>query len=113
MDPKLIAKLDQVEARLDDLTAQLSDPTVLGDSARFQKTARAHSDLADLVEKYREWKVIQKEIAGAKAMLGESDPEMQAMAKEEIGGLEKRSTEVEDALQVLLLPKDPNDSKNV
>jgi peptide chain release factor 1 len=113
MDPKVIAKLEQVEGRLDDLTAQLSDPAVLGDGARYQKTARAHSDLSEMVGKYREWKGIQQEIAGAKAMLAENDPEMQAMAKEELTGLEARSTAVEQDLKVLLLPKDPHDDANV
>src|ERR1035438_6524875 len=113
MDPKIIAKLDQVEARLDDLTAQLSDPAVLGDGARYQKTARAHSDLSELVGKYREWKGIQEEIAGAKAMLAENDAEMQAMAKEELTGLEARLIATEQELKVLLLPKDPHDDSNV
>jgi peptide chain release factor 1 len=113
MDAKLISKLDQVETRFDDFTAQLSDPAVLGDSSRYQKTARAHSDLSTLVEKYREWKTIQEETAGAKAMLAENDPEMQAMAREELTGLETRSAAAEQDLKVLLLPKDPNDDKNV
>src|ERR1035438_10176957 len=113
MDAKLIAKLDQVEARLDDLTAQLSDPAVLGDGTRYQKTARAHSELSELVGKYREWKSIQTEMSGAKAMLSESDPEMQAMAKEELTGLEPRSAAVEQELMVMLLPKDPHDDANV
>jgi peptide chain release factor 1 len=113
MDAKLISKLDQVAARLDDLTAQLSDPAVLGDGTRYQKAARAHSDLSLLVEKYREWKGIQEEMAGAKAMLSESDPEMQAMAEEELAGLETRSAAAEQELKVMLLPKDPHDDSNV
>ena len=113
MDPKLISRLDSVEARFEELTAQLSDPATANDSSLYQKTARAQSEHAELVEKYREWKTIQSEIAGAQGMLSESDPEMQAMAKEELAGLETRSTAAVEALKVLLLPADPNDQKNV
>ncbi len=113
MDPKLISKLDTMESRLNDLTAQLSDPAVLADGARFQKTARAHADLNTLVEKYREWKAIQEETAGAQAMLAENDPEMQAMAREELAGLTTRSAAAEQELKVLLLPRDPHDDNNV
>jgi peptide chain release factor 1 len=113
LDPKLISRLDSVEARFEELTAQLSDPATANDSSLYQKTARAQSEHAELVEKYREWKTIQSEIAGAQGMLSESDPEMQAMAKEELAGLETRSTAAVEALKVLLLPADPNDQKNV
>src|ERR1043165_5678304 len=113
MDPKLISKLEQVEARFDELTAQLSDPSVIGDNSRFQKAARAHSDLSEVVEKYRQWKTLQAEMTGAKAMLEESDPDMRAMAKEQLASLEQRSQAVVEALKTLLLPRDPNDQKNV
>lgn len=113
MDPKLIARLDSREARFDELTAQLSDPAIANDSSRYQKTARAQSEISELVEKYREWKGIQQEIAGAQGMLTESDPEIQAMAKEELAGLDTRATTAVEELKVLLLPADPNDQKNV
>ena len=71
MEEKLIAKLDSIEARYDELTAQLADPAVMNDGARYQKTAKAQSEFSEVVEKYREWKGIAKELAGAKAMLAE------------------------------------------
>jgi len=113
MDAKLIAKLDSMEARFDELTAQLADPAVMNDGARYQKTAKAQSEFSDVVEKYREWKSVEKELAGVKAMLQESDAEMREMAAQEMPQLEQRLTEIEQQLKFLLIPKDPNDSKNV
>jgi peptide chain release factor 1 len=107
------AKLDQLEAQLDDLARQLADPSVMSDPGRYGKLAKAHSDLAGIVEKYREWKVLQQEIAGARSMLEESDAEMRELAQKELEQLEQRCREIEQELQVLLLPKDPNDDKSV
>jgi peptide chain release factor 1 len=113
MDTKLTTKLDTLAARYDDLTAQLADPAVIADSARYQKTARAQAELSDLAEKYREFQALEKELTGVKAMLEESDAELRAMAAEEAPQLEKRLAAVEEELKTLLLPKDPNDAKNV
>jgi peptide chain release factor 1 len=86
----------------------------LNDSANYQKLARRHSELSEMVEKYREWKQIDKELAGAKQMVLEADdPEMKQMAEEEEKQLAARKETVERELKVLLLPKDPNDEKNV
>jgi peptide chain release factor 1 len=110
----MFERLDQTEKRYDELTQALLSPEITGDSARYQKTAKAHSELAPIVEKYREYKDLQKGIAGSKAMLAEeTDAEMRALATEELETLEKRVVEVEAALKVLLIPKDPNDEKNV
>jgi peptide chain release factor 1 len=110
----MFERLDQTEKRYDELTQALLSPEITGDSARYQKTAKAHSELAPIVEKYREYKDLQKGIAGSKAMLAEeTDAEMRALAAEELDTLEKRVVEVEAALKVLLIPKDPNDEKNV
>jgi len=113
MDAKLIAKLDGLEARFDELTAQLSDPAVMNDGARYQKTAKAQSELSDVVEKYREWKSLDKERAGAKAMLEDSDPDLREMAAQELPQLEQKIAQTEEQLKFLLIPKDPNDSRNV
>jgi peptide chain release factor 1 len=107
------AKLDQLEAKYEELNAQLADPAVIGDPARFRAAGKAHSDLAEAVEKYRAWKAIQKHLEGARAMLEESDPEMRELAQKEAASLEQRSGEIEQELKVLLLPKDPNDEKNI
>ena len=110
----LFEKLNQIESRYDEMTQELSSPGVLGDSARYQKLARTHADLAEIVAKYREWKEIAKGIEGAKQLLVESDDaEMKQMARDEEHALEARREAVERELKFLLLPKNPNDEKNV
>src|SRR5215475_602106 len=110
----LIDKLRTVEARYDELTQQLADPAVVSDSKRYQKTAKAHAELGELVNKFRQYKDVERGIAETKAMLREeADLELKAMAEEELAGLEARLSECEHQLKVLLLPKDPNDERNV
>ena len=98
-------KLAQLEKRHEELNAQLSDPLVLADPALYQKAARAHSELREVVEKYREWKDLQTSLAQTSTLLGESssDPEMKALAHEEMEQLQKRVTQIEEELKVLLL----------
>jgi len=92
----------------------LASPEIVSDSARYQKTAKAHSELTPVVQKYREYKDLTRGIAESKALLeDETDPEMVSYAEEELAKLEKRVGEVEEELKILLLPKDPNDEKNV
>ena len=110
----MFERLDQIEARYEELTQALASPDIVNDSARYQKTAKAHAEIAPIVEKYREYKDLTKGIADSKAMLiEEKDPDMRAYAQEELDKLESRVTGVEEELKVLLLPKDPNDEKNV
>jgi len=110
----LFEKLEQIESRYDELTQQLSSPEVLADSARYQKLARTHGELSEVVEKYREWKQIEKHLRGAQQMLIEAeDAEMKQLAHEEERQLLARKEVVERELRRLLLPRDPNDEKNV
>ncbi len=110
----MFERLDQIEARYEELTHALASPEVINDSARYQKTAKAHSELTDVVEKYREYKDLKRGITESKAVLAdEKDPDMRAYAQEELDNLEIRVTQVEEELKVLLLPKDPNDEKDV
>ena len=110
----MFERLDQIEARYEDLTQALASPEIVNDSARYQKTAKAHSEITPIVEKYREYKDLTKGIAESKAVLAdEKDPDMRAYAQEELDRLESRVVAVEEELKVLLLPKDPNDEKNV
>src|SRR3989442_1213378 len=110
----LFEKLEQIESRYDELTQQLSSPEVLADSARYQKLARTHGQLSEVVEKYREWKQIEKHLRGAQQMLIEAeDAEMKQLAHEEERQLLARKEVVERELRRLLLPRDPNDEKNV
>jgi peptide chain release factor 1 len=107
-------RLDQIEARYEELTQALASPDVINDSSKYQKTAKAHSDISPVVEKYREYKDLKKGIAESRAVLAdEKDPEMRAYAQEELEKLEARVVKVEEDLKVLLLPKDPNDEKDV
>src|SRR5712664_222118 len=110
----LYEKLDQIEHRYVEMTAELSSPEILGDSANYQKLARRHSELSEMVEKYREWKRLDKGLTESRQMLLEAeDPEMKQMAQEEEQQLATRKETVERELKFLLLPKDPNDEKNV
>ncbi|HEX5423409.1 MAG TPA: peptide chain release factor 1 [Candidatus Acidoferrales bacterium] len=110
----LFEKLKQIETRYDEMTHDLSSADVLADSSRYQKLAKQHAELTDIVSKYREWKEIAKGLDGAKQLLRETDdPEMKQMAHDEERTLETRRESVERELKILLLPKDPNDEKNV
>jgi peptide chain release factor 1 len=110
-----LEKLAEIEAKYDELTAQLGDPAVFGDQALYQKAAKARSELSEVVEKYREWKSLQKSLEETKALLEEAstDAEMKILAYEELEDLKKRQAKVEEELRILLLPKDPHDEKNV
>jgi peptide chain release factor 1 len=110
----MFERLDQIEARYEELTNALASPDVINDSSKYQKTAKAHSDITPVVEKYREYKDLRKGIAESRAVLAdEKDSEMRAYAQEELEKLEARVSGVEEELKVLLLPKDPNDEKDV
>ena len=110
----MFERLDQIEVRYEELTQALLSPEITNDSAKYQKTARAHAEVAPIVEKYREYKDLKRGIAESRAVLvDEKDPEMRAYAGEELTKLDARIVTVEEDLKVLLLPKDPNDEKNV
>ena len=110
----MFERLDQIEARYEELTKALASPDIVNDSARYQKTAKAHSEIAPMVEKYREYKDLTRGIAESKAMLAdEKDPEMRAYAQEELDKLEAPRRSRRRGTEGLLLPKDPNDEKNV
>jgi peptide chain release factor 1 len=102
-----------MEARFEELTRQMADPAVINDADLYRKTAKAQSDLSETVQKYREWKIMRDNLDQARQMRQDSDPDIRAMAEEEIERLEPELSKIEDELRVLLLPKDPNDEKNV
>jgi peptide chain release factor 1 len=105
----LFQKLENIESRYEELTQQLSSPEVHNDSARFQKLAKTHADMAEMVAKYREWKEIEKGLLGTKQMLVEAeDAELKQMAHDEEHELTARREIVERELKFLMLPKDPN-----
>jgi len=109
----MLDRLEQMEQRYNELQAQFALPEVINDHEKYQKTAKALREIEEPVEKYRALKQAQQGLADAKAMLDEQDPDLRAMAAEEIAGLEPRTVELEEQLRILLLPRDPNDDKNV
>jgi peptide chain release factor 1 len=109
----MFERLEHIAGRYEDLGRQLADPEVLSDQQKYQKIAKQHRDMEPLVEKFKEYSEVRTGIADARAMLNESDPEMRAMAQEELTLLEAREPQIEEDLKLLLLPKDPNDEKNV
>src|SRR5438309_800253 len=110
----LTEKLDQLDSRYEEMTKQLSSPEVVGDSARFQKIAKQHAELEEIVAKHREYKQIVQDLAGAHQLFLEGeDAEMKQMAHEEEKSLAARKESAERELKLLLLPKDPNDEKSV
>jgi peptide chain release factor 1 len=110
----LTEKLDQLDVRYQQMTEELSTAEAVSDSARFQKLAKQHAELAEIVNKHREFKQIEKDLAGAREVVVESeDAEMRHMAQEEERQLTARKEIIERELKLLLLPKDPNDDKNI
>ena len=107
-------KLSQIEEKYEKLAAQMNDPAVYGDPQRFAAVAREQKELAAVVEAWREVKRLKAEIEEARALLdAEEDEELRALAREELSAAETALPEAELRLKTLLLPKDPNDEKNV
>jgi len=107
-------KLRQVEERYRELTGSLSDPAVIGQQALYAKTAKAASELAEVVGKFEEYKQLLARLEEARHMAAEdADREMREMAQAEMAELAARQAKLEDELRALLIPKDPNDDRNV
>src|SRR5258708_24114419 len=107
-------RVNQIEAKFDELAKALASPEIIGDSSKYQKTDKAHSEVAEIVEKDREFKDLQRGIQESKAILAdESDIELREYAQEELTRLDERRVQIESELKLLLVPKDPNDEKNV
>ena len=111
----LLDKLKSVEQTFNELTRRMADPDVAKEPNEFQRVAKARSSLEEVVNTFELWKETQENLAGAKQILKESasDPEMQEMASLEVSELEDKSDYLESRLKVLLLPRDPNDDKNI
>src|SRR5579863_694794 len=106
-------RLDEIEARFDDLTRQMADPSVIADGDGYRKTAKARSELEEVVAKYREYKQAKHNYDEARLMIEDPDAELRQMAQDEMRRLEPELPRIEEELKVLLLPKDPLDDKNV
>src|SRR2546427_11545310 len=97
-------QLDQIELRFEELSQQLADPDIMSDGDRYRKVAKAHSDLSEIVAKYREWKRIEEDLRQARPMLNEADPDLRQMAADEIARLEPLQQPIENELKIMLLP---------
>jgi peptide chain release factor 1 len=111
----MLDRLDQLEARYEELGTQLSDPKIVNDQENYRKVAKQHRDLEPTVEKFREFRKLQAAVADAKSMVADPnlDKDMREMAEAELADLEPKLAANEEELKVLLLPKDPNDDKNI
>lgn len=110
----MLEKLQALEDKYEELARLLSDPDIIANQAEFQKHAKAHAALTDIVTVFREYKDVLKDLEGAREILEEEqDKELKELAAQELEELTKRKEELEQNLKVLLLPKDPNDDKNV
>lgn len=106
-------KLDALESRYETVTAKLSDPAVIADQEEFKKLCKENSDLTPIIEKYREYKAAKDSIAECREILSGGDKELEELARLELAESEKKLAAVSDELKILLIPKDPNDDKNV
>ena len=113
MTPQVLEKLKSVEARYEELTRLISDSAVQADPPTYRTHAKALSDLEPLVERYREYQQVARELADAREMAASGDADLQALADDEIKGLDAQLTALFDEIRVLLTPKDPNDDRNI
>jgi len=113
MNDSVVSRLQELVQSYEELNLEISQPEVVRDTARYQKLAKRHSELREIVESYERFQAVELGIAETREMLEDSDPEMKAMAEEELADLEGQQTELEQSLMRLLLPRDPNDERNV
>jgi peptide chain release factor 1 len=109
----ILDKLRDIEIRYRELEGQLSDPKIVSKQGLYQKYAKEHADLRELVETIRQYEKIRNQIEEYQGVLAESDDDLKAIVKEEMPQLKQKQVALEEKLNVLLLPKDPNDNKNV
>jgi peptide chain release factor 1 len=109
----ILDKLRDIEIRYRELEGLLSDPKIVSKQGLYQKYAKEHADLRDLVETIRQYEKIRDQIEEYQVVLAEGDEELKEIVKEEMPQLKQKQTDLEEKLNILLLPKDPNDDKNV
>jgi peptide chain release factor 1 len=109
----ILDKLRDIEIRYRELEGLLSDPKIVSKQGLYQKYAKEHADLRELVEIIRQYEKIRDQIEEYHGVLAEGDEDLKAIVKEEMPQLKQKQTDLEEKLNILLLPKDPNDDKNV
>jgi peptide chain release factor 1 len=113
LTPQIIDKLEAVVARSDELARLLSDPAVQADGSAYRTHAKARAELEDLVEAYGAWSQVDRELGDARELIASGDTEMAALANEELPALEAKRATLADRIRLLLIPRDPNDDRNV
>ncbi|TBW06510.1 peptide chain release factor 1 [Azotobacter chroococcum subsp. isscasi] len=113
MKASLLNKLDLLHDRYEELTALLGDAEVIAEQTRFRAYSKEYAEVEPVVAAYREFRKVQDDLAGAQALLKDSDPDLREMAAEEVAEARERLVGLEDRLQRMLLPRDPNDGRNV
>jgi len=113
MKPSLLNKLATLQDRFEELTALLGDAEVIANQPQFRAYSREYAEVEPVVQAYRQLCKVQDDLAGAQALLKDSDPDLRAMAEEEVEQAKASLEELEDHLQRMLLPRDPNDGRNV
>jgi peptide chain release factor 1 len=113
LSPDVLRKLDAIEQRFEELTHQLSDPAVASSGERFKKVSKERASIEPTVNALRAWRKLVQDVADNEALLAEKDPELRELAKEELSQLRPRLEPAEEQLKVYLVPKDPNDDKDV
>ncbi|HUK67113.1 MAG TPA: peptide chain release factor 1 [Anaeromyxobacteraceae bacterium] len=113
LSPEVLKKLDAIESRYEELTQQLSDPAVASSGERFRKLAKERAQAEPTVTAVRAYRTLLKDLADNEALLSEKDPELREMAKEELVTLKAKLAPAEEELKLYLVPKDPNDEKDV
>ena len=109
----MLEKMAEVEGRYEELEELLADPALIEDRREYSRVAKEHADLSEVVACYREWRKLAQEVRDNRELLQEGDPEIQDLAAEELDALKSRQDALEQQLRVLLLPRDPNDDRNV
>jgi len=110
---ELLDKLDRLAKRYGELERELSKPEIVRDLKRYKELSREHKELAEIYETYREYRKALEELREAKGLLKSPDLEIRQLAEEEVEHLQRRTSELEERLKLLLVPRDPNDSRNV
>jgi len=109
----MFGKIREIEDRFEHLERELARPEIIRDQKLYQNFSKEHSNLSPIIYAFREYEATQKEIANNRTLLDDPDPEMRKLAKEEIDALKSELSRIEANLKVLLLPRDPNDERNV
>ncbi|WP_417316417.1 peptide chain release factor 1 [Cycloclasticus pugetii] len=113
MKASLLNRLDIMQERFEELSAQLSDAEVISDQTRFRAYSKEYADLDATIQCYIGWQKVQADLLEARSLLKDSDPDVREMAEEDAADCASRLAEIEERLNFLLLPKDPNDERNV